>query len=157
MTFTNEKNTMTLNYLTDFVGVSRQLVDSIGLKKNGLVFVGYGIVAPEYNWNDYKDVNVKGKTVVVLVNDPGLVSNDKKNFKGKAWMQQKETEWLANNYHKTTDQYETWWDLKGVEQDAKLLFEVRYELSNSSVFSKMEQIVRVLQCEKKLAIFTTKC
>ncbi len=36
-----------------------------------LVFVGYGVVAPEYGWNDYAGMNVKGKTVVVLVNDPG--------------------------------------------------------------------------------------
>jgi hypothetical protein len=35
-----------------------------------LVFAGYGIVAPEYGWNDYKNIDVKGKIVVLLVNDP---------------------------------------------------------------------------------------
>ena len=41
-----------------------------------LVFVGYGVVAPEANWNDYAGVDVKGKTVVMFVNDPGFVTND---------------------------------------------------------------------------------
>jgi Zn-dependent M28 family amino/carboxypeptidase len=45
-----------------------------------LVFVGYGIVAPEYDWNDYKDVDVKNKIVVALVNDPGL--RDSTIFRG---------------------------------------------------------------------------
>ncbi len=51
-----------------------------------LVFVGYGVVAPEYGWNDYAGVDVKGKTVVILVNDPGNedASPDPKFFKGKA-------------------------------------------------------------------------
>jgi len=83
MKFSSGKNTLTLNYQSDFVAVSRQLVDSVELTKNQLVFVGYGIVAPEYQWNDYQGVDVKGKTVVVLVNDPGLVGEDKKFFKGK--------------------------------------------------------------------------
>jgi Zn-dependent M28 family amino/carboxypeptidase len=51
-----------------------------------LVFVGYGVVAPEYHWNDYAGTNVKGKTVVVLINDPGNedAHPDPKFFKGKA-------------------------------------------------------------------------
>jgi Zn-dependent M28 family amino/carboxypeptidase len=51
-----------------------------------LVFVGYGVVAPEYNWNDYANVDVKGKTVVILVNDPGNedATPDPKFFKGNA-------------------------------------------------------------------------
>ena len=51
-----------------------------------LVFVGYGVVAPEYGWNDYADVDVKGKTVVILVNDPGNedAHPDPAFFKGKA-------------------------------------------------------------------------
>jgi hypothetical protein len=51
-----------------------------------LVFVGYGVVAPEYHWNDYAGIDVKGKTVVVLVNDPGNedAKPDAKFFKGKA-------------------------------------------------------------------------
>jgi len=51
-----------------------------------LVFVGYGVVAPEYGWNDYAGVDVKGKTVVILINDPGNedANPDPKFFKGKA-------------------------------------------------------------------------
>ena len=49
-----------------------------------LVFVGYGVVAPEANWNDYAGVDVKGKTVVMFVNDPGFITNDDTLFNGKA-------------------------------------------------------------------------
>jgi Zn-dependent M28 family amino/carboxypeptidase len=51
-----------------------------------LVFVGYGVVAPEYHWNDYAGIDVKGKTVVILINDPGneVTHPDPKFFKGKA-------------------------------------------------------------------------
>jgi Zn-dependent M28 family amino/carboxypeptidase len=47
-----------------------------------IVYVGYGIEAPEYNWNDYKDVDVRGKVLLMLVNEPG--SDDPKFFKGRA-------------------------------------------------------------------------
>jgi Zn-dependent M28 family amino/carboxypeptidase len=49
-----------------------------------LVFVGYGIVAPEYDWDDYKDVDVTGKTIVMLVNDPGYATQDDSLFRGNA-------------------------------------------------------------------------
>lgn len=49
-----------------------------------LVFVGYGIVAPEYGWDDYAGIDARGKTVVVLVNDPGFASNDPELFNGRA-------------------------------------------------------------------------
>ena len=60
--------------------------DTIVVKDSQLVFVGYGVVAPEYGWNDYAGVDVKGKTVVILINDPGNedASPDPKFFKGKA-------------------------------------------------------------------------
>ena len=51
-------------------------------RNSDMVFVGYGIVAPEYNWNDYAGVDVKGKTVVMLVNDPGFATQDTALFKG---------------------------------------------------------------------------
>jgi Zn-dependent M28 family amino/carboxypeptidase len=58
----------------------------VSVTNASLVFVGYGVVAPEYNWNDYAGVDVKGKTVVILVNDPGNedATPDPKFFKGKA-------------------------------------------------------------------------
>jgi Zn-dependent M28 family amino/carboxypeptidase len=58
----------------------------VSLKNSPLVFVGYGVVAPEFGWNDYAGVNVKGKTVVILINDPGNedANPDPKFFKGHA-------------------------------------------------------------------------
>ena len=53
------------------------------IEDSELVYVGYGIVAPEYGWNDYAGLDVKGKTVVVLVNDPGFSSGDSTFFKGE--------------------------------------------------------------------------
>jgi Zn-dependent M28 family amino/carboxypeptidase len=54
------------------------------LRQSEMVFVGFGIVAPEYQWNDYADTDVHGKTVLVLVNDPGYATKDPKVFKGGA-------------------------------------------------------------------------
>ncbi|WP_316736624.1 M28 family metallopeptidase [Pedobacter aquatilis] len=72
---------LTLNYLTEFVAGSRRVQEEVNIKNSPLVFAGYGIVAPEYGWNDYKNLDVKGKTVVVLINDPGFA--DSTLFKGK--------------------------------------------------------------------------
>jgi Zn-dependent M28 family amino/carboxypeptidase len=55
----------------------------VELKKSELVFVGYGVNAPEYNWNDYQGLDVKGKTVVILVNDPGFENPQGDKFQGK--------------------------------------------------------------------------
>jgi len=63
---------------------SPQVSEENGLDKSELVWVGYGIVAPEYNWNDYVGVDVKGKTVVILVNDPGYATQDPDVFNGNA-------------------------------------------------------------------------
>src|SRR3954468_10916118 len=68
-----------LTYRTDYVLWSMRN-DSTVNAKGDLVFVGYGIVAPEYKWNDYEGVDVKNKIVVVLVNDPGL--RDSTIFRG---------------------------------------------------------------------------
>ena len=48
-----------------------------------MVFVGYGVDAPEQQWNDYAGLDVKGKTVVILVNDPGFHANDASLFEGR--------------------------------------------------------------------------
>ena len=69
-----------LAYRTDYVLWSMRN-DSSVTAKGDLVFVGYGIVAPEYNWDDYKGIDVKNKIVVMLVNDPGL--RDSTIFRGK--------------------------------------------------------------------------
>lgn len=69
---------------TDFTARTQQIKSEINLHNSELVFVGYGINAPEYNWNDYKNVDVKGKTVIVLVNDPGFATQDDNLFTGNA-------------------------------------------------------------------------
>lgn len=68
----------------DFIAFSEREMDEITLNNSEFIFCGYGIVAPEYNWNDYEGIDVEGKTVVVLVNDPGLYSGDSTFFKGEA-------------------------------------------------------------------------
>ena len=71
-----------LNYRTDVVyGTTRQ-IEEVAFDDSDLIFVGYGVNAPEYDWNDYK-VDVKGKTVVMLINDPGFELKGAE-FNGKA-------------------------------------------------------------------------
>ncbi len=78
------KGSLTLAYGRDVVLWTKRAVPQTQLSHSELVFVGYGIVAPEYQWNDYADIDVHGKTVVVLLNDPGYGSKDPKVFKGNA-------------------------------------------------------------------------
>jgi Zn-dependent M28 family amino/carboxypeptidase len=75
------KSAVELNYLDDFVAASRRVREKVEMRNSEMIFVGYGIVAPEFGWNDYEGLDVKGKTVVVLVNDPGFW--DSTLFKGK--------------------------------------------------------------------------
>ncbi|HEU0276776.1 MAG TPA: M28 family metallopeptidase [Rhodanobacteraceae bacterium] len=75
--------TETFAYGTDWVANTLQTRPQVALKDSGIVFVGYGIDAPEWHWNDYKGVDVKGKTVVILVNDPGYATGNPALFKGK--------------------------------------------------------------------------
>ena len=71
-----------LNYRKDVVyGTTRQ-IEEVTFDDSDLIFVGYGVNAPEYDWNDYK-VDVKGKTVVMLINDPGFELKGAE-FNGKA-------------------------------------------------------------------------
>jgi Zn-dependent M28 family amino/carboxypeptidase len=79
---TGGKTNIDLHFMKDFVASTRREMDTVQLKNSPLVFVGYGIVAPEYHWNDYAGLDVKGKTVIVLVNDPGFKSGDRTLFKG---------------------------------------------------------------------------
>lgn len=74
---------LNLKYLEEFVGLdqtqrTRSILDS------ELVFVGHGVVAPEYNWDDYKGMDVRGKTLVMLVDDPPASAAEPDLFKGKA-------------------------------------------------------------------------
>jgi Zn-dependent M28 family amino/carboxypeptidase len=73
----------TLAYGTDMVIGTRTGEAKVELKDSGIVFVGYGVDAPEKQWNDYAGIDVKGKTVVMLVNDPGFHAKDETLFAGK--------------------------------------------------------------------------
>lgn len=75
---------MTFSSGDQFTARTQRIIDHVELKDSDLVFVGYGINAPEYDWNDYSGINVKGKTVIVLVNDPGFATQDDNVFKGNA-------------------------------------------------------------------------
>lgn len=66
----------------DFALISPQIKKEVIINNSETIFAGFGIVAPEYGWDDYKGMDVKGKTVVVMVNDPGLYTGDSSLFKG---------------------------------------------------------------------------
>jgi Zn-dependent M28 family amino/carboxypeptidase len=72
----------TFQYKENMVAWSKREQNSVSLDASDVVFVGYGINAPEYNWNDYEGLDVKGKTVVILVNDPGFADPDSGKFQG---------------------------------------------------------------------------
>lgn len=81
---------LALDYSKDYIARSLRYVPDVTIENSDVVFVGYGVVAPEYNWDDFKGVDVKGKTIVFLINDPAIPDPsdpsklDDKMFKGKA-------------------------------------------------------------------------
>ena len=84
LTISGADGSRTFQYGSEFVAGTPRVVESVGFAGSELVFVGYGAVAPEYNWDDYAGVDVTGKTVIVLVNDPGFATQDPNLFKGNA-------------------------------------------------------------------------
>ncbi|MEY4269738.1 MAG: hypothetical protein RLZZ58_954, partial [Pseudomonadota bacterium] len=85
LTFTGGKVDLSLAQGKDFVAGSYRVQPKSVVKNSDVVFVGYGINAPEKGWNDYAGVDVKGKTVVILVNDPDWqVMETKGEFNGRA-------------------------------------------------------------------------
>jgi Zn-dependent M28 family amino/carboxypeptidase len=74
----------------NFIAFSERYVPEVTIPATDIVFVGYGVVAPEYGWDDYKGLDVKGKTILMLVNDPAVPDPadpsklDDKMFKGRA-------------------------------------------------------------------------
>lgn len=71
-------------YRDDMMVWTPRVVEDVNLEASDMVFVGYGIVAPEFNWDDYAGQNVEGKTVVMFVNDPGFATQDDALFTGNA-------------------------------------------------------------------------
>ena len=63
---------------------TKRVVEETGLENSELVWAGYGIIAPEYGWNDYDGLDVTGKTVIVLVNDPGYATQNPELFNGNS-------------------------------------------------------------------------
>src|SRR5947199_1578750 len=90
MSFSVSDKTMDLKYPDDFVASSARLQSEIKIDKADVVFVGYGVGASEYGWDDYKDVDVRGKTLLMLIGDPPVPDPknpsklDDKMFKGRA-------------------------------------------------------------------------
>ncbi|WP_428408792.1 M28 family metallopeptidase [Hyphococcus sp.] len=77
-------NGETLELGPEAVYWTKRVEEDVAFEDSDLVFVGYGVVAPEYGWNDYEGVDVKGKTVVILVNDPGYATEDPELFNGRS-------------------------------------------------------------------------
>ena len=81
---------MPLEFPTQAAVWTKRFVPEIRVQDSELVFVGYGVVAPEYGWDDFKGVDVRGKTIVMLINDPAIPDAndpsklDEKMFKGRA-------------------------------------------------------------------------
>ncbi|MCK0157119.1 M28 family metallopeptidase [Cellulophaga sp. F20128] len=82
MIIAGKNESIALTRLQDFVATTNKVVPDVSLENSELVYAGYGIVAPEYGWNDYEGIDWKGKTAVVLINDPGFKSGDSTLFKG---------------------------------------------------------------------------
>ena len=87
LVFNTQQGALTPKFPDDTVyWTPRFKTNAVKVANAPLVFVGYGVIAPEYHWNDYAGVDVKGKTVVILINDPGNedANPDANFFKGKA-------------------------------------------------------------------------
>jgi Zn-dependent M28 family amino/carboxypeptidase len=72
LTFTKGRQALTLRWKDDVVAWTKHVADGASIDNSDVVFCGYGVEAPEYGWDDFKGVDVKGKTIVVLVNDPAI-------------------------------------------------------------------------------------
>jgi Zn-dependent M28 family amino/carboxypeptidase len=90
LTVAGRGKSRTFKWSDEMVAWTKHVAETAGIDKSELVFVGYGVVAPEYDWDDFKGVDVKGKTIVVLVNDPQVpdpadpAKLDSRTFNGKA-------------------------------------------------------------------------
>ena len=90
LTFTKGEQSMTLRWKDDVVAWTKHVASDASIAGSDVVFCGYGVEAPEYGWDDFKGVDVKGKTIIVLINDPAVPDPndpsklDPKMFGGKA-------------------------------------------------------------------------
>jgi Zn-dependent M28 family amino/carboxypeptidase len=90
LVFRKDAQRQTLKWKDDVVAWTKHVAPSAAIENSEIVFVGYGVVAPEFNWDDYKGLDVRGKTLLMLVNDPPVPDPnnpnelDAKTFGGKA-------------------------------------------------------------------------
>jgi len=90
LTVTKGTTIKTFKWSDEVVAWTKHVTDGASVENSDVVFAGYGVEAPEFNWNDFKDVDVKGKTILVLVNDPAVpdpsdpTKLDAKTFRGDA-------------------------------------------------------------------------
>ena len=89
LSFTVGNQTMAMESINDYVAMTPRVVPHLEAKDTDVVFVGYGVVAPEFGWDDFKGVDVRGKTVIMLINDPPVTDPktgelDAKIFGGSA-------------------------------------------------------------------------
>ena len=90
LTVTNGKTKQAFRWSDDVVAWSKHVAPDAAIEDSDVIFAGYGVEAPEFSWNDFKDVDVKGKTIIVLVNDPQIPDPndpsklDAKMFNGRA-------------------------------------------------------------------------
>ncbi len=84
LSFSGPEGTNEYAYGTEFMAWTTRVVEQVEVGDSELIFVGYGTVAPEYGWNDYEGIDASGKTVVMLVNDPGFATQDPALFNGRS-------------------------------------------------------------------------
>ena len=84
LTLTRKGKDRIFKYGKEVMMWTRRTEEQVSVEDSDLVYVGYGIVAPEYNWDDYRGLDVTGKTVIILVNDPGFATQEPKFFNGNA-------------------------------------------------------------------------
>ena len=82
--FATGARTTDLKFRDDMVIWTKRVKPAEALSDSPLVFVGHGVTAPEYGWDDYAGVDMKGKTAVILINDPGFATQDESLFRGRA-------------------------------------------------------------------------
>ncbi len=89
LAFEIDGKSVPLTPINDYVGPTSRVVPHLEVKASDVIFCGYGVTAPEFNWDDFKGVDVRGKTIVILVNDPPVIDPrtsklDPKFFGGNA-------------------------------------------------------------------------
>jgi Zn-dependent M28 family amino/carboxypeptidase len=84
LSFSHGSTRRDLKYTDEMVVWTKRVQPQAAIVDSALVFVGHGVTAPEYGWDDYAGIDMRGKTAVILINDPGFATNDASLFRGRA-------------------------------------------------------------------------